>query len=184
VWTASLRQLPNLITLVRMVLIAPIVAALLHAQFSAAMIMIGAATVSDGADGFLAKRFGWQTRLGALLDPAADKLLIAALFVTLAIQGVVPAWLTAVVLGRDLVIVLGAGVWRVSFGPTEIRPSPVSRCNTLCQLGFVLCVVCRSRFALPAAGVVTALGAAVFLTSVISGLDYGIRGVHRARSLQ
>jgi len=177
-----LQHLPNLISAVRILLIAPIVGALAHAQFLAALVLIGAAAVSDGADGFLARRFGWQTRLGALLDPAADKLLLAAVFLTLALRGGVPVWLACLVIGRDVLLVLGAWAYRTRYEPLEIRPSPVSRLNTLCQLGFVMCVVSRSQFGLPAAWLVTALGATVFSTVLISALDYGISGARRART--
>ena len=72
------------------------------------IVLFGVAAVSDAADGFLAKRFGWQTALGAVLDPAADKLLLATVFVTLAVLRLIPLWLMAAALARDIIIVLGA----------------------------------------------------------------------------
>jgi len=170
--TVSLRQLPNLISLFRILLIVPIAAALLHREWLAALALFFIAAVSDAADGFLAKQFGWQTDLGALLDPSADKLLVATVFVTLTVQGSVPLWLTAAVVGRDLTIVLGALAYRLWFGPLRMRPTAVSKLNTLFQLTFILCVVARREFALPPAWFETLLGALVLATTAVSGIDY------------
>jgi len=170
--TISLRQLPNLISLFRIALIVPIAAALLHREWSATLAMFFVAAVSDAADGFLAKQFGWQTDLGGLLDPIADKLLIATVFVTLTVQGSVPLWLTAAVVGRDLVIVLGALAYRLWLGRLRAQPTAVSKLNTLFQLTFILCVVARREFALPPAWLETLLGALVLVTTAVSGADY------------
>ena len=130
----SLRQIPNLITVVRILLIVPITIALVHEQLLTTLLLIGVAAVSDAADGFLAKQFGWQTELGALLDPVADKLLLATVFVTLASLGGVPIWLMAAAVGRDLRDRHG----RSGIPPVDryvrMEPSAVSKVNTLCQL--------------------------------------------------
>lgn len=170
--SAWLRQLPNSISAFRIALVAPIGLALGRRDWPTAIGLILVATASDGLDGFLAKRFGWQTTLGALLDPAADKLLVATVFVTLAWQGGVPLWLMAAAVGRDLVIVSGALAYRWRFGPQRVRPSVVSKLNTLCQLGFVLCTVVRREFGWPPAWTETALGALTLVTTTVSGIDY------------
>jgi cardiolipin synthase len=123
-------------------------------------------------DGFLAKQFGWQTDLGAVLDPIADKLLLATLFITLALLDLAPLWLVASAVARDLVIVVGAVIYRIWFGPLKVRPSVISKLNTLCQVAFILAVVGRERFAVPPAWVIVLLGALVFLTVMVSGIDY------------
>jgi cardiolipin synthase len=169
---AWLRQLPNSISAFRVALVAPIGIALAHRDWPIAIGLILVATASDGLDGFLAKRFGWQTPLGALLDPMADKLLVATVFVTLAVQGGVPLWLMAVAVGRDLVIVTGALAYRLRFGPLRVRPRAVSKLNTLCQLGFVLSVVVRRELGWPPAWAEIALGAATLVTTTVSGIDY------------
>lgn len=181
--TANLRQIPNLITIVRILLIAPIALALAHEQLLTSLLLIGVAAVSDAADGFLAKHFGWQTELGALLDPIADKLLLVTVFVTLASLGGVPIWLMAAAVGRDCVIVLGALAYRRWIGTVHMAPTLISKINTLCQLSFVACVVARQKFSLPPEWVVTLLGALVLLTVVISGLDYVITFAERAISV-
>src|SRR3984957_16939384 len=136
--SGSLRQLPNLITSIRILLVVPIAVALLNHRLPATIALFAAAALSDAADGFLAKRFGWQSELGAVLDPAADKLLLATVFITLAYLRLIPLWLMAVAVARDAIIVLGALLYRLCFGPLNVRPSIVSKFNTLCQTAFIL----------------------------------------------
>ncbi len=178
--TLRLRQLPNLITAVRIALIAPITAALWQRNWPAAIGLFGAAALSDAADGYLARRCGWQTRLGAWLDPAADKLLLAAIFLTLAIQRSVPVWLAATVVARDLVIVGGALAYRARVGRLPIRPTVLSKINTLLQLLFASSAVARLAAGWPRAWFVTGLGALVFVVAAVSGLDYVMTYAGRA----
>ncbi len=172
--TAWLRHVPNAISATRIALVGPVVWTLLHGQLGMTLLLFGAAAASDGADGFLAKHFGWQSELGSILDPAADKLLLATVFVTLAVIGASPVWLTATAVGRDVVLVLGALIYGYRFGTGKVRPSAISKTNTLCELAFVLAVIARLRFGWPPAWTTTALGALVFVTVCISGLDYVI----------
>ena len=167
-----LRQIPNLITSIRILLVAPIALALAHRQWLSAIILFGAAAFSDLADGFLAKRYGWQSELGSVLDPIADKLLMASAFITLAHLELVPRWLMGAVVTRDVVIVGGALAYRFWIGPIQGQPSLVSKLNTLCQAALIMAIVGREQFALPAAWAVTLLGALVFVTVVVSGIDY------------
>lgn len=179
----SFSQIPNLISLCRIALVVPIAISLVEGRPGATLWLLAAAAVSDGADGFLAKRFGWQTEVGAVLDPAADKLLLATVFITLAVLGGVPIWLMAAAVGRDVVIVGGALAYRAWIGPLHIRPSAVSKMNTLCQIGFVACLVANRRFGEPPTWVVTLLGALVLMTVAISGIDYVLRFSGRAVAL-
>jgi cardiolipin synthase len=166
-----LRQLPNLMSSIRILLIVPIALALAHHQLVATLWLFGVAAASDGVDGFLARRFGWQTELGGLLDPIADKLMVATVFVMLAILGSVPLWLTTAVIARDCIIVLGAVSYRVLLGPVKGRPSMISKLNTLCQVSFILVVIGEQRFSWPHVWALS-LGALVFVTVVVSGIDY------------
>ena len=181
-----MRQLPNIITLLRILLVVPITLELLRHRLGATLVLLAAAAASDAADGFLAKRCGWQSALGAVLDPGADKLLLATVFATLAYLALVPVWLVAAVLARDLVIVLGAAAFRYRFGPFLMHPTTISKLNTLFQVLFVLAVIGREQFGVAAASSVTALGALVFVTVVVSGLDYvlnyGRRALRMARA--
>ena len=179
----SPRHIPNIISAIRILLVAPIAVALADRQLVTTILLFGVAALSDAADGFLAKRFGWQSELGAVLDPAADKLLLVTVFITLAYMKLVPPWLMAVAVTRDVVIVLGALLYRYWFGPLSARPSVVSKFNTLCQAAFILAVVGREEFSVPPAWVVLVLGALVFVTVVISGIDYVLIYGRRALSL-
>ena len=170
-----MRQIPNLITALRILLIAPIAMALLHHELRIALGLFFLGAASDLLDGFIAKRFGWQSALGGVLDPAADKLLLATSFVVLAVMHLVPLWLMATAVARDLIIVLGAIVYRWCLGPIKAHPSVISKANTLCQAIYILCVIGREQFAVPPAWALLVLGASTFVTTVVSGMDYVLR---------
>jgi cardiolipin synthase len=178
-----LRQIPNVISAIRIVLVAPIAVALAKHQLVTSIVLFAVAAVSDAADGFLAKRYGWQTELGAVLDPAADKLLLATVFVVLAYLRLVPLWLMAAAVARDAIIVLGALLYRICLGPLDVRPSKLSKFNTLCQAALILAVVSRAEFSAPPAWTVMVLGALVFVTVTVSGIDYVLIYGRRALNL-
>ena len=176
----SLRWLPNAICVLRVLLVGPIVYLLLEERFIAALVLIAVAGASDALDGFLARTFDWRTPLGSLLDPAADKLLVVSVFLTLTYLGLVPVLLTAVVVLRDVVIVGGAACYRWLIGPVEGEPTVISKLNTACQLAFVLLTLTGAAFQWPASSVTTVLGAAVLFTSLTSGLNYVVGWSKRA----
>ena len=119
----TMRHLPNLISFLRIALVAPLIVLLLDADFEAALWIALAAGVSDALDGFLARHFGWRSRLGSLLDPAADKLLLVAAYLCLAQIGQVAWALALLVLARDAVIVLGALAYHHVVGKFDAQPS-------------------------------------------------------------
>jgi cardiolipin synthase len=166
------RHIPNLISVIRILLVVPIAMALAQGQLATSIVLFAVAAASDAADGFLARRFGWQSELGGILDPIADKLLLATVFVTLSFLKLVPLWLMVAAVARDVIIVSGAAAYRFFIGPVTAHPSVVSKCNTLCQAAYILAVVGRAKLAVPPLWVVTWLGALVFVTVVVSGLDY------------
>ena len=178
----SLSWLPNAISLLRIALVAPILLFILDGQFGWALALFFVAGFSDGLDGYLAVRFDWQSRLGGLLDPAADKLLITGLFVTLAWTGDIPVWLAAVVILRDVVIVAGALIYNFFIKPVPGEPTRVSKLNTALQMLFVLFVLSRAGFGWPDKITITILGAAILVTVVISGVDYVWSWSKRARA--
>ncbi len=173
-------NIPNAICLLRIALVVPIVFTIWTGDYVLALILIFIAGVSDGADGFLAKRFDWRTRLGGILDPAADKTLLVSVFLSLALVGLVPVWLAAVAIGRDLVISVGAWVYTVTVGPVQPEPSKISKINTTVQLLYLLSVLGNAAIGWPSLVSLTLLGAAVLFTSVVSGLDYVIRWSRKA----
>ncbi|HEX6998887.1 MAG TPA: CDP-alcohol phosphatidyltransferase family protein [Gammaproteobacteria bacterium] len=175
------RWLPNAICVVRLLLVVPVVVLLLQRRYGAALVLFMIAGASDAIDGFLAKRFAWQSRLGSLLDPAADKLLVVSVFVSLAYLGLIPAALAAVVVLRDAVIVLGALTYQLVIEPLEGQPTAVSKLNTACQLGFVVfTLVHEITGGWPARISLLVLGAAVVFTSITSGLNYVVGWSKRA----
>jgi cardiolipin synthase len=180
----KLAYIPNAICFVRIALIVPIIGSLLAGNYSAALVLILLAGFSDGLDGFLAKRFDWRTRLGGILDPFADKLLLVSVFVALAWLEVTPLWLTAVVIGRDLVIVMGALAYNYLIGEVRPEPTRISKLNTALQLLYVLLVLTQAASALPLDVPVLLAGAGVMVSSVVSGLDYVLTWGGRARAVR
>lgn len=134
-------QLPNLISILRLLLVPPVLALLLYQQYTAALVVFLIAGASDGLDGFLARRYGWQSRLGGFLDPLADKLLVVTTFLALAAQGLVPEALAVAVVTRDVIIVVGALAYHYLLGAFDAEPMLLSKLNTLLQLSVVLAVL-------------------------------------------
>ncbi len=168
----SLRWLPNAISTMRILLVAPILMFVLESEYAWALGLFVVAGCSDGLDGYLARSYDWQSPLGALLDPVADKLLVAGMFVTLAWVELVPVWLTVLVVLRDVVIFGGAVAYNFLIRPVEGEPTTVSKLNTILTLLFVMAVLARAGFGWPGEVVTTILGASILVTVVISGADY------------
>ncbi|MDJ0928926.1 MAG: CDP-alcohol phosphatidyltransferase family protein [Gammaproteobacteria bacterium] len=175
-------HIPNAICIVRILLVLPIVLYLLDGRFDLALLLILVAGGSDGVDGFLARRFDWRTRLGGLLDPAADKLLVMSLFLTLAWLGLTPVWLASIVILRDATIVGGASAYTLLIGKVQPEPSNISKLNTIFELSYLLSVVAQQAFGWPLERLVLVLGAGVLVTAVLSGLDYVLTWSGRARA--
>jgi cardiolipin synthase (CMP-forming) len=176
------RDIPNLLCVLRIVLVVPIVWSIMEGRYPVALVLFFIAGVTDALDGFLAKRCGWQSRLGGFLDPAADKLLLVASFVTLWAAGYVPGWLLAAVVVRDLVIVTGAGIYRWRVGDFVAEPTALSKLNSFFQLLYVLLSLAQLVFGLPPREIIELLGWAVLATTIVSGCDYVIRWSGRARA--
>jgi cardiolipin synthase len=175
-----LGHLPNIISFLRVVLVWPTVWALVHGRYGLALSLFVVSGASDGLDGYLAKRFGWATRLGAVLDPLADKTLLVSTYVALAWIGLIPVWLTAAVVARDLTIVAGALAYHFIIGRFDLSPSWLSKVNTLTQIVLVIAVMTdRGLFPLPGL-LLSLLVYAVLLTTVLSGADYVVTWGRRA----
>ncbi len=136
----------------------PVVWLLWHGDFVTTLWLFFIAGFSDGLDGFLARRFGWRSRLGGILDPLADKFLMVSTFITLTLIGLLPLWLAALVVGRDLVIVTGGVIYNWLFGAVQPQPTDISKLNTILQLVLVLVVVSGAGFGWPVDSWVIALG--------------------------
>jgi len=166
------RHLPNLICLIRLALIWPILTALHAGEHRLALVLFVIAAASDGVDGYLAKRFDWTSELGKFLDPLADKLLLVTVFVEAAWLELVPWWLTAAVVARDVMIGLGALIYRLWFGPLHGRPTRFSKVNTAAQLLYVTLVLLNASFGVPPSEVLGALALLTLATTALSGLHY------------
>lgn len=175
-----MRHLPNIICLIRIALIVPLVAAMLDGRQVLILVLFCTAAVSDALDGFLAKRFGWTSDLGRFLDPAADKLLLIAVFVTAAWLDIAPWWVAAVAIARDVTIGVGALIYRLWFGPLHGHPTAISKANTAVQMFYLLAVILASASGFPPRGLLNVLAAVVVFTTVVSGVDYVGRFVQRA----
>lgn len=154
-------------------LLAPVfVWLLLRQAYTVALWVFLTACISDALDGFLARRFGLATTLGATLDPLADKLLVACGVVTMGWAGVLPLWLAGIVLLRDLIIVSGAIAYRYTTGNIEFRPLLISKLNTTVQFILVLtALLALSGVGLPD-WLLTALVWMTVLTTLSSGAQY------------
>lgn len=168
----SFNWLPNAISLLRIALVGPVVWLVVRGDYSLALLLFFIAGFSDGVDGYLAKKYNWHTRFGALIDPLADKLLVASTFIALVYSGLAPLWLGAIVVVRDIVIIGGATAYNFLVKPLEGQPTRISKFNTALELLFVLFTLTRAGFGWPPDITLVVLGAGVFVTVVISGIDY------------
>jgi cardiolipin synthase len=139
-------SIPNLITLARILLVPVVVWAIASGHMLFAFLLFAAAGVSDAVDGFLAKRFGMASELGAYLDPLADKVLIVSIYVALGIVDALPRWLVILVVSRDLLIVGGVLFSWLLNKPVSVRPHLVSKINTAMQLLLVGLVLASLGF--------------------------------------
>jgi len=178
----DLSWIPNAISLMRIFLIAPIILLFVYDEFGWALGLFIIASLSDGIDGYIAKKYGWDTRLGAFLDPAGDKLLVAWSFGTLAYLGHIPVWLAVVVISRDVVIVAGSFIYHYLVRRLEGDPTFISKLNTGLEFTFLIFVMFNAGFGWPDEITITVVGAAVLVTVVISGYDYVSNWVRSARS--
>ncbi len=133
-----LKTVPNLLTASRLILAVPLALAILDERYGSALLVAALAGMTDALDGFLARRLNASTRLGAALDPVADKVMILAVFASLAAVGLLPVWLAGVVIGRDLVIVTGALAYRLLIGLLDFQPTLLSKANMALQIGFLV----------------------------------------------
>jgi cardiolipin synthase len=170
----KLSHIPNLICVGRILLVGPIVYSLTRGRFDAAVVMFVLAGLSDGLDGFLARRFNWRTHLGLILDPLADKLLMVSVFVTMAFMGLIPDWLAVVVVGRDLILTAGGIAYHFLIGKLEGEPSQISKINTFLQLVYVFGVMLSSAGLDLPHQLLEILAITIFCTVLISGVNYMI----------
>lgn len=179
VWTV-----PNILTAFRIVLTLPFLYFVNQGRFGAALLVFFVASATDFVDGYIARRFKQQSKLGRFLDPLADKLLTTAGFVVMAIPHSgfpsIPVWLAVAVVGRDLIIVLGSLVVYLLTKFRDFKPTLLGKINTLVELGLIVWFLVfhttgRLIFLLPSLYVI------VIASLVVSGGEYAIEGIRILR---
>ena len=147
--------IPNLLTFLRMALIPVFAILLVYHRDGWALVVFTIAGVSDGIDGFIARRFKQESELGTIIDPIADKLLMTTAFVMLTLPSVlgtgrphlpVPFWVTATVIGRDVMIVAVAGAINVMTGFRGFKPSWLGKASTFVQVVGVILILFAAVF--------------------------------------
>jgi cardiolipin synthase len=168
-------NLPNTITLLRLMSVPLTIWLILDDSFALAFWVFVGAGVSDALDGYIAKRFDCRTQLGALLDPVADKALLASVYLALGIAGLMPNWLVILVIFRDVLIIGGFVLIQTIATPRQFDPLYISKINTLAQISLVAFVLARLGFDFADGEVTRLLIAATAVTTVLSGLSYLVR---------
>jgi len=174
--------LPNVLTIIRMVLIPVFVSMLFYQRFVWALLIFVIAGITDGLDGLFARRFGQQSQLGRILDPIADKLMLVTSFVVLSMRGVfptplprhlpIPFWVTITVLSRDVFILIGAAAINIVTGFRNFRPSLPGKISTAVQIVAVAAVMLAARVRIGAGYYLPTLYTAVFALAIFSGVHY------------
>lgn len=165
-------QLPNLLTLSRIALVPVLILVLKDGDYTAALWVFLAAGISDGLDGWIAKRWRYTTRLGAVLDPVADKLLLVTSYVMLMLLDHLPFWLVLTVVFRDVLIVGGYLAYTSLVGTVTMKPSHLSKFNTFAQIVLVVAVLVHEAFGRNYPMLIEALIYIVFVSTVASGVHY------------
>ena len=174
-------NLPNLITLARLVMTPLAVSMIVSHRFVAAFLIFVVAGISDGVDGFLAKRFKLTSELGAYLDPLADKALLTSVYVTLGYEGHMASWLVILVVFRDVLIIGGAILYQTLTGALRMQPLLISKINTAAQIALAAVVLAQSGLGVDY-GIDALLVPVVAATTLASGGAYlvvwGWRALH------
>lgn len=175
------KDIPNLISIGRIILVFPVVWLLLNQKFQEAMLLFFIAGASDALDGFLAKHYHWESRLGGILDPLADKFLLVSTYFCLGWVEALPWWLIGLIILRDLVIVGGALVYNYRIAQLEAEPTIISKVNTFLQIALALLVVYSLGFEPVNNTLVVALIWLVTASTLLSGYGYVTDWSRRAR---
>lgn len=164
--------IPNLLTLARIGLVPWLLVLLQESEFGWSLALFVVAGITDGLDGYIAKRFNARSSLGAILDPVADKALLVSAYVMLSVMNLIPFWLMVAVVFRDVVIVGGYLIMVLFFGAVQMQPLKISKLNTFFQISYIGLVLCALAWQLQLGELIRWVGYLVLATSVVSGLAY------------
>jgi cardiolipin synthase len=180
--SSRILTIPNTLTVFRMVLIPVFVSLLFYQRFLWALGVFVIAGLTDGLDGLLARRFGWQSQLGTVLDPIADKLLLVTAFIVLSTRSVfpqplpshlpIPFWVTVAVISRDVFIIVGAAAINIMTGFRGFRPSWLGKLNTTVQIGGIAAIMCAPTVPRYTGYYLPSVYVLVFSLAILSGLHY------------
>jgi len=165
------RDIPNIISILRIVLVAPITYFLWYENYLIALLLFFIGGLSDGLDGFLARRYKWETELGVILDPMGDKLMMLSAYLLLGWHHLLPWWLVGLVILRDLIIVIGTLLYRKFIGEAKLKPLFISKLNTVLQILLVLSVMFSQVITLNLL-IIDSLLWLVVVTTLMSGYAY------------
>jgi len=177
-------NLPNIITLLRVAATPLVVWLILENHLLWAFWVFVAAGISDGVDGFIAKRFGMETELGKFLDPLADKALLVSVYVTLGVQDVLPSSLVILVVFRDVFIVGGALLFETLTHSLTMQPLMVSKVNTVLQIVLAAAVMANAGYGIALDGVLDGLVILTAIATVLSGVAYAVVWIRRWSQLE
>jgi cardiolipin synthase (CMP-forming) len=174
---SQIRNIPNMITLTRIVLIPVFVIALVYQRYGWALALFIVAGLSDMLDGLLARLTNQKTKLGAFLDPLADKALLLTSFILFSVYGWIPMWLAITVISRDLIVTMGWLLLFLTSSQTKVSPTITGKAAIASQLILIAYVLLAVN--LPGLPDETPLFAAVIVAAltVYSGLQYIYRGL-------
>lgn len=164
--------LPNAITATRFLMIIPFLYFILEQNYLPAFYIFILASISDGLDGFLARRFQWQSEFGAFADPLADKFLVLSSYIAFTLFHQVPLWFGVLMVSRDIVIIGGATAWYRLFKKIDFRPTLVSKINTVFQLLLVIVLLFQLAFGVLIYPLPLYLITITTLTTAFSFVDY------------
>jgi len=168
-------NLANKISIARIILIPFFIAAIVYSRLNIALIFFILAIISDGADGFIARALKQKTKLGTILDPMADKLLLISAYICLSVADTIPAWLKMphyvpiIIISRDVIIVLGSVTIHLIRGELNVSPSIIGKITTFFQMITIVSILAQFRYS------AILWNTAVTLT-VVSGIDYIMKG--------
>jgi cardiolipin synthase len=164
-------NIPNLLTIVRILLTPFFVILLIKGLFGFALAIFAIAGISDALDGFIARYYNQRTALGAYLDPIADKILLSSAFIGLAVLKIIPGWLTVIVISRDVLICIGIAIFTITEKKYKVSPSLVSKCTTAAQITTIIVTLLNINIS----GLITLREVLYWITAgltTISGFHY------------
>lgn len=177
-----LKHIPNLLTVVRMILVVPFVIVLYNGYYFSALLLLFVAAATDALDGFLARQFGWYSWFGSVADPIADKLLLIASYVVLGLLGHIPMALTYLVVGRDILIFSGALLYWLFVGHFEGRPTLLGKlCTFVMIVQGLLVLTSLAVFEMPTV-LINAGNLLVAVLCILSGAHYVLLGVSEVKA--